>query len=476
MAPRMHRGSLCLVGVAALLLLAATANGEEESGAAPAYDACLFNCDFKHAGTDADPCQPASGAGTEADPYVFETYVNFFQSSTGYYMFTKCGPTPKPTLQIKAGAYYKFDQQETTNHMHPLGFAYFPDGAHEEKDELEPSVTPPGSSSKCAADASCQAPRYMSGTEGTIFLGGNGLLSTDADPYVGKGDGGWGLDVYEPDFEGYYARWTFNKWNVRVQITDDATAEMFYFCHIHNKMSGRIIVTNADGSPRSAAKATLYPPIVVNAADEQCGTSPFADYGDSLGPSAFGMDSGKCETSALCGEMNTFRKCNEAIDCHMSYNMRITHSTDPVITFMRQMIPHHQNAVNMAKILLRTYPTKLTAADDELGEDKFIRTMLYNVINGQNHQIMQMHGYLKSHESQVYDESCATLLEVNQNLAWLWAFIGLAVGALAFFAIWFFVLRKRAGGAYAAPSQQPLPEGAKLVYPASAEQPPGNKV
>ena len=53
------------------------------------------------------------------------------------------------------------------------------------------------------------------------------------------------------------------------------------------------------------------------------------------------------------------------------------------VTFMHQMIPHHQNAVNMAKMLLKTEP-----GDDEL------ESMLREIINGQNMQITYMRGWL----------------------------------------------------------------------------------
>lgn len=38
------------------------------------------------------------------------------------------------------GQTYVFDQTESSNWYHPLGFAYFPDGAHEGVDELEEGI------------------------------------------------------------------------------------------------------------------------------------------------------------------------------------------------------------------------------------------------------------------------------------------------------------------------------------------------
>jgi len=50
-----------------------------------------------------------------------------------------------------------------------MGFAYFPHGAHEDTDELEPGITQTGSA--CTEDFTCPTPRYYRGTE---FLGEDG--------------------------------------------------------------------------------------------------------------------------------------------------------------------------------------------------------------------------------------------------------------------------------------------------------------
>ena len=57
----------------------------------------------------------------------------------------------------------------------------------------------------------------------------------------------------------------------------------------------------------------------------------------------------------LCGDDldSTFNTCMEAIDCKMHVHMAVHTDADPIKTFMRQMIPHHQNAVAMSKALLK---------------------------------------------------------------------------------------------------------------------------
>ena len=88
----------------------------------------------------------------------------------------------------------------------------------------------------------------------------------------------------------------------------------------------------------------------------------------------------------------------------MNYNMKsILANSDPIVTFIHQMIPHHQNAVNMAKALLKT--NTLDASDED---DREMEHMMWAIINGQNFQIHQMQDYLaaKSYaESDICEDS-----------------------------------------------------------------------
>ena len=78
---------------------------------------------------------------------------------------------------------------------HPLGLAYFPDGAHADADELEPGIVPPGSSSTCDTDMTCPAPMYYMEN---VY---QGTYSNNADLVaVSSGEDNFGLDEYEPLF------------------------------------------------------------------------------------------------------------------------------------------------------------------------------------------------------------------------------------------------------------------------------------
>ena len=60
----------------------------------------------------------------------------------------------------------------------------------------------------------------------------------------------------------------------------------------------------------------------------------------------------------------------------MNYNMKsILANSDPIVTFIHQMIPHHQNAVNMAKALLKT--NTLDASDED---DREMENMMWAII------------------------------------------------------------------------------------------------
>jgi hypothetical protein len=58
------------------------------------------------------------------------------------------------------------------------------------------------------------------------------------------------------------------------------------------------------------------------------------------------------------------------------------------------MIPHHQNAVNMAKTLLKLGNLQCDDLLDEESSDCIMTNMMRDTINSQNHQIQMMRGIL----------------------------------------------------------------------------------
>jgi hypothetical protein len=136
---------------------------------------------------------------------------------TGYFTFKECPGLWNPTIGIEVGQTYMFDQADRSNWFHPMGFAYFPDGAHDDKAELEPAVSL-NSTSNCKTTFSCPTPLY--------YLDGK-LLGV-------AGTNDFGLDAYEPDFFLPIPEWSKRgTYSVALSFDDEAyTKDIFYFCHV----------------------------------------------------------------------------------------------------------------------------------------------------------------------------------------------------------------------------------------------------
>ena len=107
--------------------------------------------------------------------------------------------------------------------MHPLGFAYYPDGAHADQDELEPGIAPPESSSTCDADLTCPSPMYFLNQE---YLGDEIDLEN------------FGLDDYEPKFFHPLTEWIgYGEFHAALTFTEDYNQDLFYFCHVSTSAS-----------------------------------------------------------------------------------------------------------------------------------------------------------------------------------------------------------------------------------------------
>ena len=65
---------------------------------------------------------------------------------------------------------------------------------------------------------------------------------------------------------------------------------IYYFCHIHSKMSGKIIIHKVDGSHYYPAanplELALYSPVIQSSFDTTCGTTGVVDYSDAHGTKA----------------------------------------------------------------------------------------------------------------------------------------------------------------------------------------------
>ena len=112
---------------------------------------------------------------------------------------------------------------------HPLGFAYYPDGAHADADELEPGIAPPGSSSDCDKNMTCAAPMYyVDGDYKGTYSNNEDLVALTND------EDNFGLDDYEPLFFHPLPDWIgYGEFSVFLKVDDtDFSSDIFYFCHV----------------------------------------------------------------------------------------------------------------------------------------------------------------------------------------------------------------------------------------------------
>jgi len=385
----------------------------------------------------------------------------------GYFKFDECGDVANPVIKMKQGTTYIFDQSHDSNWYHPLGWAYFVDGAHNEVDELEPGIAPPDNGAcygsdhsvtcntaaadcagswfepgymysgccmcengcdhsketgtcgtyydsgvnPCAADNTCQAPMYL---KDGLFAGAGTY------PTAGN-DGDFGLDAYEPEFFIRKEDWLATKYSVALTLTDTAyKTDIFYFCHIHGGMSGYIKIADSTGtvvSSRGTGNALI-------AADYYDTPSTYEASCGGYNLDAY-KSAGACTDTFLCTTATlaegSFGDCLNAMDCSMDLGMKTELHSNDIVSFMHQMIPHHENAINMAKLLMKK--------DTTLAADGEVMDMLWDIINVQGMQIQAMQGWL-SEGKYALSSSCPALADGAGHVAPTMLAAGLAAAAL----------------------------------------------
>ena len=106
-----------------------------------------------------------------------------------------------------------------------------------------------------------------------------------------------------------------------------------------------------------------------------------------------------CDVPAGNTDLVQFTGCIDSMNCHMMAGMTTKASKGSrSALFNHQMIPHQQNAVNMAKVLLKSDVLSCAGLTEE-SDDCALEVVLRETINTQNGQIQTMCAIL---ESQVY--------------------------------------------------------------------------
>jgi len=319
---------------------------------------------------------------------IFELAVELTAGQTGYFTVKGCDGT-NPTLGVEMGVSHTFIQQDYTNWYHALGLAYAADGALLDNPELEPCIAPPGSGSECEETCSCPAPMYFkNGISLGEFSNDESIapLTEDADNF--------GLDDYEPLFFYPFGQWLEEGlFSVNLKFTEDYKEDIFYFCHIHQGMTGRIKLLE-DGVlvSREDVPEIPYEYDMPTGFDALCGNFGVAGnrLPDDQCPSTF-----VCLADGADPSLGLFADCINAQDCSMFKGMTsgVSATGGETALFLHQMIPHHENAVNMAKTLMSLGDLDCEEYDEE-DPDCIMYEIALSIIDVQNFQIQTMRGLL----------------------------------------------------------------------------------
>lgn len=156
-------------------------------------------------------------------------------------------------------------------------------------------------------------------------------------------------------------------------------------------MTGRIKLLQ-DGVPTQPDEDLPEIPYaydVPSAYDQECG---------SYGMTDFQLPNPQCPEKFICGagSLSTFGHCIETQNCFMFIGMTTGVSAGSEIAlFLHQMIPHHENAINMAKTLLKEADLSCDTFTDS--PDCTMYAMGLEIINDQNFQVQLMRGLLESY-------------------------------------------------------------------------------
>jgi hypothetical protein len=169
-------------------------------------------------------------------------------------------------------------------------------------------------------------------------------------------------------------------------------------------MSGRIKLMRKSGNETILNLEDIpeipYTYDEVSGFDYGCGTYNLSDWRRSSESESVGPGDA-CPQFFVCpGEetqLSNYASCVEAMNCHMMASMTTTAEGSNSALFCHQMIPHHQNAVNMAKALLHAHGHAITCDTSGPVEESDVQPwacdllpILYSIINNQNSEIIDM--------------------------------------------------------------------------------------
>lgn len=207
-------------------------------------------------------------------------------------------------------------------------------------------------------------------------------------------------------------------------------------------MTGRIKLIGSDGSMLSETNSPEIPYKYdcVTSFDNSCGTFDLDRFQPKNNP--------QCPDAFVCydgaGAIGEMVECVNAMNCAMLTGMTVFYGDEDkdsrmndVILFLREMIPHHQNAVNMAKNLLNSGEVDCilegpVEEGDVVSTACVLDPIVRSIINTQNSQIQAMQGILETFNVPGPQEKKCNVSENSSSSALsMKSFIGLFAALLA---------------------------------------------
>mmetsp|Transcript_9174 Transcript_9174/g.10480 ORF Transcript_9174/g.10480 Transcript_9174/m.10480 type:complete len:590 (+) Transcript_9174:121-1890(+) len=384
------------------------------------YEVCEEVCTPLEPPAEGEFCEEVCGPVCQiGEVCTFEVGREELSSELGYYAFKGAGGAgcpggTNPVLGIKKGATYLFTQRRTGNYYHPLGFAYAADGALDDQPELEPGICPgtvkgeeDTTECDCKETGLCPAPMYYTSNNYLGAYSNNLYLA----PINGESDD-FGLDAYEPQFFYPLLQWKGTPreedpegpgyYQVALHIPEETEyiGDFFYFCHIHQYMTGRFKFVDSVGDAISPDNTLRIPYEYQepDAYDRSCGATGIGEsqLPDMECPTTFVCDAPDAAVAPFAAK---FAECVDSMNCAMlkGITTKIS-SNNPIALFNYQMIPHHQQAVNMCKALDVAQGTQCDDIFDEDIPECQLKVLCQEIINVQNAQIQTMRGILEQLE------------------------------------------------------------------------------
>ena len=276
-----------------------------------------------------------------------------------------------------------------------------------------------------------------------------------------------GRELYEQRFVETAHSWaSYQVFSVNVTI--ESMSALSYQCLIHRGMEGPIrvlpaisdvnaVLSQEEIDVNSSSSSSVGNSAVTSTFedtrsefDQQCGTYGMEDF--QL-PNPFCPDRFVCGVEDVNQELQLFARCLNAANCHMMRGMTTgVKATADAALFIHQMIPHHENAVNTAKTLLKTGSLLCPDLTDLSNPDCELEGLLLRIVAGQNHEIQIMQDFLRKRNyppednCDVYVETMDDPNEVEDkaeinldSAALLYAHVW-TVGLLIITSVWGFVL------------------------------------